>query len=185
VRFAGWNKINRLRFQNKRREFAVTTQDTETKCCPKFDPAPWQDKELIWKDKLFVRDTVPQFMHMPLPGSMGKTIGRMWKKIEESGARPEDKDMIMLATETSPWRGVLLINATREVPGAENVRLSGTFATKVFDGPYNAVPKWIKEMEGYLAPKNQTAKNYYFYYTTCPKCAKKYGHNYTVAFAEV
>jgi hypothetical protein len=26
--------------------------------------------------------------------------------------------------------------------------------------------------------------DYFFYYTTCPKCAKKHGHNYTVAFAK-
>ncbi|MGE5758418.1 MAG: hydrolase [Sideroxydans sp.] len=25
----------------------------------------------------------------------------------------------------------------------------------------------------------------YFYYTTCPKCAKKYGKNYVVILAEV
>ena len=25
----------------------------------------------------------------------------------------------------------------------------------------------------------------YFYYTTCPKCAKHYGHNYVVGFAEI
>jgi len=25
----------------------------------------------------------------------------------------------------------------------------------------------------------------FFYYTTCPKCAKHYGKNYVVAFAEV
>jgi hypothetical protein len=162
----------------------MTTQ-SETRCCPKYDPAPWQEKEITWQDKLFIRDTVPQFMHIPLPGSMGKTVSRMWKKIDESGARPDNKDFIMLATETSPWRGVLLMNVTKEVPGAENVRLSGTYLTRVFDGPYNAVPKWIKEMEGYAAGKNKKIKDYYFYYTTCPKCARKYGHNYTVAFAQV
>jgi hypothetical protein len=25
----------------------------------------------------------------------------------------------------------------------------------------------------------------YFFYTTCPKCAKKYGKNYVVIFAQV
>ena len=28
-------------------------------------------------------------------------------------------------------------------------------------------------------------KDRYFYYTTCPKCAKKHGHNYVVGFAQV
>jgi hypothetical protein len=74
---------------------------------------------------------------------------------------------------------------TKEVPNAENVKLSGTYITKVFDGPYNAVPKWIKETNHYVTQKGKTVKRYYFYYTTCPKCAKIYGHNYVVAFAEV
>ena len=43
----------------------MTKHDIDTQCCPKFDPEPWHDKEIIWKDKLFVKDTMPQFMHMP------------------------------------------------------------------------------------------------------------------------
>ena len=27
-----------------------------TGCCPPFDPAPWQEKEIVWKDKSFVKD---------------------------------------------------------------------------------------------------------------------------------
>ena len=73
----------------------------------------------------------------------------------------------------------------KEVPDANNVKLSGTFLTKVFDGPYNAVPKWIKQMDEYVAEKGRKTKKYYFHYTTCPKCAKIYGHNYVVAFAQV
>jgi hypothetical protein len=128
---------------------------------------------------------MPQFMHIPLPGTFGKTVTRMWKKIEDAGAKPDMKDFIMLSSETSQWQGEVYITATREVPDCENVKLSGAYLTKVFDGPYNAVPKWIKEMEPFLAKKSKSVKKYYLYYTTCPKCAKKYGHNYTVAFAAV
>jgi len=163
----------------------MTKNDSGAQCCPKFDPEPWHDKETTWKDKLFVKDTVTQFMHMPLPGTFGKTVSRMWKKIEDAGAGPDSKDFIMLATESSPWKGELYINVTREIPNAENVKLSGTYMTRVFDGPYNAIPKWIKEMTQHLDQKGKTAKKYYFYYTTCPKCAKIHGHNYVVAFAEV
>lgn len=161
-------------------------QNTQTEeCCPKFDPEPWQEKELVWKDKLFIKESVPQFMHMPLPGTFGKAVARMWKKIEDAQAKPDTKDFIMLSSETSPWKGQVYINVTREVPQAENVTFSGTFLTKVFDGPYNDVPKWIKEMAPFVESKGKSVKNYYLYYTTCPKCAKKYGHNYVVAFAEV
>jgi len=154
-------------------------------CCPRFDPGPWQEKELVWKDKLFVKETVPQFMHIPLPGTFGKAVGRMWKKIEDAKARPDTVDFIMLSAESSPWKGEIYITATKEVPEAQNVKLSGTYLTKVFDGPYNDVPKWMREMVPYIAAKGKSAKRWFFYYTTCPKCAKKYGHNYVVAFAEV
>jgi hypothetical protein len=163
----------------------MTGSDKNTECCPKFDPEPWQEKELIWKDKLFIRETIPQFMHIPLPGTFGKAVGGMWKKIEDAQAKPDTNDFIMLSSESSPWKGEIFINTTKEVPNAENVKFSGTYLTKVFDGPYNAVPKWIKEMAPYVAEKGKSVKRWFFYYTTCPKCAKKYGHNYVVAFAEV
>lgn len=85
----------------------------------------------------------------------------------------------------SPWKGEHYIHVTKEVPNAENVKISGTFISKVFDGPYNKVPTWLKAMNKFLSERGEKAKKYYFYYTTCPKCAKKYGHNYVVALAEI
>ncbi|MFA5451346.1 MAG: hydrolase [Dehalococcoidales bacterium] len=163
----------------------MTNHEGETGCCPRFDPEPWEEKETIWENKLFLKDTVPQFMHIPLPGTFGKAVTRAWDKIENAGAKPEDKDFLMLSAESSPWKGELYISITKEVPDAENVKLSGTYLTKVFDGPYNAVPSWVKEMVKYAEQKGKDIKNFYFYYATCPKCAKVYGHNYVVAFAEV
>jgi len=56
--------------------------------------------------------------------------------------------------------------------------------TKVFDGPYNAAPKWIKAMEQYVALQGKKVHKYYFHYPYCPTCAKAYGHNYVIVFAE-
>ncbi len=152
-------------------------------CCPKFDPTPWNEKEHIWNEKLFVKDNVKQIFHMPL--NMGQVVTRMWKKINDSGASPETKDFLMLAYDPSPWNCELYISVTKEVPDMENVKLSGKFVSKVYDGQYNEIPKWIADFEKYLEGKNLKPLKYYFYYTTCPKCAKKYGHNYVVAFAQI
>jgi hypothetical protein len=122
---------------------------------------------------------------MPLPGMIGKMIERQWKKAEDAGAAPDLKDFLWLAYDPSPWKSEHFIHVTKEVPGAENVKLSGTFLTKVFDGPFNQVPKWIKEMEIFVKSQGKEVKKHYFYFTTCPRCAKKYGHNYVVAFSEV
>lgn len=152
-------------------------------CCPKFNPTLWDEKEHIWKEKLFIKDEVKQIFHMPL--NMGQVITRMWKKVEDAGASTPKEEILMLSYDPSPWKSEMYINVTKEVPNAEHIKLSGKFLSKVFDGPFNEVPKWITEFDLYLKNKNQKANRYYFYYTTCPKCAKKYGHNYVVAFAQV
>ena len=154
-------------------------------CCLEFDPTPWDEKTQRWENKLFIKETLPQLFHMPLPWMIGRAIGRMWKKAQDAGAAPDLKDFLWLAYDPSPWKSEHYVYVTKEVPNATNVEISGTFITKVFDGPYNSVPKWIEEMDGFLAKNGEKSKKYYFYFTTCPKCAKKYGHNYVVAFAEV
>lgn len=157
----------------------------EHECCPVFDPEPFDKKTNEWVSKPFIKDYLPQIFHIPLPSMMGKVIGRMWKKAQDAGAATEIKDFLLLAYDPSPWKSELFMAVTRDVPGTENVKLTGTFVSQVFDGPYNNVPKYIKEFNNYLSSAGMKAKKYYFYYTTCPKCAKKYGHNYIVAFAEV
>jgi hypothetical protein len=158
----------------------------EKECCPRFDPQPWENATHEWKDKLFLIDSVPQFFHIPLPGVYGKTITRMWNLAEKYEAKPEMKDFIMLSYDPSPWKSVLYLSLSKEIPDDKHmIKLSGSFITKVFDGPFQNVPKYMKDTEAYLESVGKKAKKYYFYYTTCPKCAKKYGHNYIVVFAEI
>jgi len=154
-------------------------------CCPKFDPGPWDGKTHEWKDKPFTMESIPQFLHMPFPPMFARTVTRMWKQAQEAGATPEMKDFLLMAYDPSPWKSELYLAVTKEISGAKNVTLSGTFFTKVFDGPYNAVPRWIKEMASQITAQGKTPKKYYVYFTTCPKCAKTYGHNYAVALAQV
>jgi hypothetical protein len=154
-------------------------------CCPEFDPSLWDGKILVWKDKTFIRESIPLLFHIPWPPMIGRMVVRMWNKAKKADALPEMDQAWVLATDTSPWRSVWYMAVTKEVHDAENATLSGTFFTRVFDGPYNAVPKWIKEMDKQLASDGKKAKTYYFHYTSCPKCAKLRGHNYVVAFAQI
>lgn len=154
-------------------------------CCPEFDPSQWDNKKHVWHEKLFLKDAVPQLFHIPLPSMYGKVITRMWDKANLYGVAPETKDFLLLAHDPSPFKSELLMAITKEIPDEEIVKLSGTFMSRVFDGPYNKVPRYMKEMDGYLASLKLKARKYYFYYAYCPECAKKYGHNYIVALAEV
>ena len=63
--------------------------------------------------------------------------------------------------------------------------ISGTFLCKVFEGPYRNMRKWIEEMKAFVLSKGRSLQKLYFFYTTCPKCAKKYGRNYVVILAQV
>ena len=53
------------------------------------------------------------------------------------------------------------------------------------EGPYRHAGKWARAMETYVTGKGQTVKKLYFYYATCPTCAKHYGKNHAVLFAKV
>ncbi|MBI9033912.1 MAG: hypothetical protein JEZ03_05515 [Bacteroidales bacterium] len=163
----------------------MTNKNQDEVCCQKLDTSLWENKIHEWNNKLFVKDSIPLLFHMPMPWMVGKLITRMWEKIETAGAGPEMKDFVMLAHDPSPWKGEYYMSVTKDVPGVENVKLSGTYFSKVFDGPYHSVPKYIKQMESDLAIQGKKSKKYYFYYSTCPKCAKKFGHNYIVGFAQV
>ena len=154
----------------------------ETGCCPRFDAEPWKNQEITFKDRLFVRAKTVNFLHIPL--NIASVFTRTMAKIQAAGAAASDEYLI-LSTDTSAWRGEHYFAVTKEVPGTDNVRLSGNFLTKVFEGPFRDAPKWVRETQEYVTAQGQQMRKLYFFYTTCPKCAKHYGKNYVVAFAEV
>jgi len=152
-----------------------------TGCCEPFDPAPWQEKEITWKDKIFVKDHVTSFLHIPL--NMGQKIVQNMNLIEKAGAKASYQ--LMLTDEKSLWGADIYIDVAKEVSGAKMTTLSGTYLTKVFEGPYQNAGKWATEMADYVKSKRKNLTKLYFSYTTCPKCAKVYGKNYVVLFAQV
>ncbi|MEA3248812.1 MAG: hydrolase [Patescibacteria group bacterium] len=156
-------------------------EDAETGCCPRFNPEPWDEKEHVWQDKLFLKDHVVSFMHIPL--NFGKIMVKNAEKIKNADALlPEP---LMLSDEKSPWGADVYIATSKDVPDAEMVKISGTFLTKVFEGPFKDIKKWMKEMDAFVKSRGKGTKKLYFYYTTCPRCAKHYGKNYVVLVAEI
>lgn len=152
-----------------------------TGCCPPFDPETFHEKEITWKDKPFVKERVHSLFHIPL--DMAHKVTHAMRLIEEADAAPAQG--LMLGDELSPWRSDLYIDVTGPVPGADVVSLSGTFLTRVYEGPFRDAPKWTADMRAYCAAKGHEARKIYLGYTTCPRCAKAYGRNYVVLFAEV
>lgn len=150
-------------------------------CCPKFDPAPWDRNTVIWNGKKFVKDHVTSFLHIPL--NYGAVMSRNLDAIEAAGALPAIR--LTLTDENSLWGADVYLEVTKEVPGRIIQELSGTFLTSVFEGPFSRVREWVGEMSDYVSGQGRSTQKLYFYYTTCPKCAKKYGRNYVVLLAKV
>jgi len=153
----------------------------EHECCPPFDPEPWDETELTWDDKRFVKDRVRSFLHIPL--NFGTVMRRNFGPIHEADALPEAP--VVLADENSLWGADVFIEVTKDIQGATMASISGTFLAKVFEGPYRNMRQWIEAMKSFVEGKGKTLHKLYFFYTTCPKCAKKYGKNYVVILARV
>ncbi|MHC4398465.1 MAG: hydrolase [Planctomycetota bacterium] len=150
-------------------------------CCDRFDPEPWDEKEITWEAKRFVKDRVRSFLHIPL--NFGSVMRRNVSRIEAAEAKPER--MIVLSDENSLWGADAYLEVTQDVPGARMASISGTFLTKAFEGHYKNIRSWMKAMAEHVESQGREIKKLYFYYTTCPRCAKKYGKNYVVLLAKV
>ncbi len=159
----------------------MTEPIKHTGCCDPFNPEPWQDKEIIWDKKLFVKDRVTSLFHIPL--NMGGKVVKNMNLIK--AVQAGSPYQLMLFDENSLWGCDIYIVATKDVPGAKMAQISGKFLTKVFEGPYKNAGIWAKEMQEYVKGQGQTMKKLYFSYTTCPKCAKAYGKNYVILFAQI
>jgi hypothetical protein len=150
-------------------------------CCPKFEPAPWDGKLLQWDDKKFIKDKVFTIFYMPM--TFAKVMKRLDEKVRKAGATMPD--WLCLSDHTSKWNMDVYLAVDKEIEGVGNVRLSGKFLSKVYEGPFQNTGKWCKDFEKYAESKNLKIKKWYMWYTTCPKCAKKYGKNYVAIIAQV
>ena len=63
-------------------------ENSETGCCPQFDPTGWDGEEFEFRDRPFVRTTTVNFMHIPL--NMGGMIKKTFQKIQEAYERKEE-----------------------------------------------------------------------------------------------
>jgi len=159
----------------------MAKKDFETGCCPRFNPAPWQGKTHTWKNKLFVKDSLRCFLHIPL--GMDKAMMHNMELINAAGAK--NPESIVIMDDRGLFATDLYIAVDRPVPGAQMASISGTFLSQTFEGPYQNAGKWAAEMASYVKSKGKTLKKLYFSYTTCPACAKAYGKNYVVLFAQI
>ncbi len=159
----------------------MSTLTTDKVCCPKFDPTLWDGKTFTWENKRFIRDKVFTLFYMPL--NFGAVMTKLNNQVEKAGAT--FLDGLCLSDHASMWNMHVYLAVDKEIPNAHNVTLSGNYLSKVYEGDFKDTGTWTKEFEKYAKEKGHDVKKMYMWYTTCPKCAKKYGKNYVVIVGQV
>ena len=159
------------------------TDRNETGCCAIPNIAEWDERELVFHDKRFVRMYTRSFLYMPL--NMSKVMAAIQAQASEAKATVPAQETMTLSRDLSPWKAEQLYAISKPVQGADNVTLEGSFLTKVFEGPYQNVKNWYGDLQKLAASRQRTITDTYFFYTTCPKCAKHYGKNYVIGLVKV
>lgn len=153
-----------------------------TGCCPKFNPAGWDRQELHFENKAFVRATTKGLVHGPV--NMDSVFSRVQGHIEQADAVSAE-DAVVLSRDLSFTESEHLFSVSKLVPEEDNVTLTGDFITKVFEGPYQKVMLWHREMQELVGKWGGIPGDVYFFYTSCPKCARAYKQNYIVGVARM
>lgn len=156
--------------------------DNPTGCCPRFHPEDWEGVELHFRDKLFVKATVHEALHIPL--DMDRVFTRVDAAIRAADAH-DPESHIVLSRDPSAWKGEHYFAVTKDVPGEEMTTLSGDFMTRVFEGPYRHAGEWMRQIHAAATARGIPDSEAWLYYTTCPRCAEYYGKNYVVALARL
>lgn len=159
----------------------METQQDQDICCPEFIPGSWDDKVFEWENKQFIHDKVFTLLYMPI--NFGQVMRRLDHKVQV--AKAVVPDWVCLSDHTSSWNMNLYLAVDKEISGAKNITFSGKFFSRVYEGPYKNTGKWTKDFKSLLESRGMKLHKLYTWYTTCPKCAKKYGKNYVVQMAQI
>ena len=62
--------------------------NSETGCCARLDTTLWDERELEWEDKPFLKDHIRSFLHIPF--NFGAVISRDHAVVQQAEAYPEE-----------------------------------------------------------------------------------------------
>ena len=159
-----------------------TEEDNVTGCCPVFHPEMYDNQVFDLSDYNFIKNSTLSFMYMPL--NMDKVFTRTMDAINRDKQVYDDRYLI-LSKDVSPFKCDHYFLVKGNVEGYKSHKIEGNFYTKVYDGDFKEISSWIKDFENHLKNRNKPLKEMFVFYTTCPNCAKVYGHNYVVLFGKL
>lgn len=159
------------------------TDKNETGCCAIPNIVEWDEKELVFDTKRFIRMYTRSIFFMPL--NMSSVMTEIQRIANQADAAMPPAEAMTLSRDLSPWKAEHLYAVTKEVDGADNVVLNGTYMTKVFEGPYKNIRNWYNSLQEFVISSGKQPGDTYFFYTTCPNCAKHYGKNYVIGLTSL
>jgi hypothetical protein len=150
-------------------------------CCPRLKPEDYDRKVFEWVDKPFYKTTYFSFVRVPLTYKSTVNNAMTILKSKNLAADP----MLVLSGEETLFYSTLLLEMKKDDRSLPVRRVTGRFVSMLFHGSLTETNKWIKTIVDYCNAEGRPAKELYFFYATCPKCAEHYGTSQVVIFAKV
>lgn len=160
---------------------AYSAEDNVTGCCPVFHPEHYDNKLFDLSDLHFIQASTKSLMYVPT--NMDKVFTKTQADIEASGQGIHDRYLI-LSQDVSPFKCNHYFMTQGPVKDYPNIEIKGNYLAKVYEGDFKDMGKWVKDFSKVLKEHGNPKSSIYTFYTTCPNCAKVYGHNYVVLFGE-
>jgi hypothetical protein len=159
-----------------------TPQDNVTGCCPVFHPEDYENKLFDFSSHQFIKAQSKSIMYVPM--NLDKVMTKTQGDIVAAHQNFEDRYLI-ISQDVTPFKCDHYFIVKGEVPHYPIQKIEGLYYTKVYDGSYNNISKWMKDLDGILHTKGRKINEVFAFYSTCPKCAEVYKHNYVVLMAKV
>ena len=135
--------------------------ENNSECCPRLDPEKWDKKLHQWDEKTFIKGSVFTFFFMPV--NFGRVISKLCTKVEAAGGKTSDN--LCLSDHTSKWNMDIYLATDKEIPGENNIKLSGKYLSKVYEGDFKKTGEWHKDFENYIKQEGHTLSKTYMWYT--------------------
>lgn len=155
--------------------------DKVTGCCPVFHPEAYDNQSFDFSEYHFIKASSLCFMHIPL--NLGSVMTKTQAAIDKAHQGYTDRYLI-LSEDVSPFKTQHYFLVKGKVEGYALETLKGEYYAKVYDGPFKDISKWIHSYIAYFEENKMKVDRLLLFYTTCPNCAKTYGHNYVVIFGK-
>lgn len=149
--------------------------------CRERDGEAFEGAEEDWSGKAFYVVGTPLAFHIPL--RIGRDIEKAVSEAEAKGYTVDDDSRLL--QKDALFKGQVLLEIRDPQEGdprvfimAQETRAEGTF----FNGPWSRLGTPTKKLVDTLVARGKTVKDIYFWYLTCPVCAKERGYQ-TVVWA--